>query len=238
MKGKLDNELVSAYGAFLMESEKSGHTIEKYLRDLRKFQAYLNGRSITREEVEKFREELLHGNYAKSSANSVMVSLNTFFHYVNEPELIIKDVATNVGEKKDALTEAEFQRLCAEAFKYKKKGYYYLIKVIRETGLRISEINYFTVENLREKVFYIPRKSEFVRVELSEVLAEQLLKYALYTGKESGPVFITAKGKPLDRSNVWRKLREFARIAGIPEEKVSPDNLRLVGNEQIEVSAD
>ena len=40
------------------------------------------------------------------------------------------------------------------------------------------------------------------------------------------PVFLTAGGQPLDRSNLWREMRTLCKAAGVDPHKVFPHNLR------------
>ena len=53
-----------------------------------------------------------------------------------------------------------------------------------------------------------------------------LQKYAKRKRISSGPVFITKKGLPLDRSTIWKMMKSLCEIAGVPKEKVFPHNLR------------
>ena len=43
---------------------------------------------------------------------------------------------------------------------------------------------------------------------------------------KSGPIFITRRGNPLDRSNIWRKMKSLCDAAGVSRSKVFPHSLR------------
>lgn len=63
----------------LHQSEKMGNTITKYMRDIRKFQNYLNGRVVTKELAVEYKEYLRScGKYKISSINTFLVVLNRF----------------------------------------------------------------------------------------------------------------------------------------------------------------
>ena len=52
MKGKiLTNNQIAAFAAYLKSEEKSENTIEKYIRDVRAFIAYMGNTGITQEAV-------------------------------------------------------------------------------------------------------------------------------------------------------------------------------------------
>lgn len=64
------------------------------------------------------------------------------------------------------------------------------------------------------------------KVFLVKKLCTRLLDYAKANNIESGPIFITRNGKPIDRSNIWRLMKKICRKAGVEEKKVFPHNLR------------
>lgn len=45
-------------------------------------------------------------------------------------------------------------------------------------------------------------------------------------GIKSGSIFVTRTGTPLDKSNMWRMLKELCESAGVSKEKVFPHNFR------------
>ena len=50
--------------------------------------------------------------------------------------------------------------------------------------------------------------------------------YAIKQGIVSGSVFVTKNGNPLNRSNIWREMKELCKKAGVSPQKVFPHNLR------------
>ena len=57
-------------------------------------------------------------------------------------------------------------------------------------------------------------------------LCRQLKSYLKEKGIESGAVFVTRTGKPLDRSNIWSDMKKLCQAARVSAEKVFPHNLR------------
>lgn len=53
-----------------------------------------------------------------------------------------------------------------------------------------------------------------------------LIEFSKENGYETGVIFRTSKGNPVDRSNVWKEMKRLAQAAGINEEKIFPHNLR------------
>ena len=122
------------------------------------------------------------------------------------------------------MTEKEYRRLLTAA-----KGNRRLLLVMETicaTGIRVSELKFFTVEAVRRGRAEVYNKGKNRPVFLPGKLQKTLLQYIKAQGIESGPVFITRSGRPLDRSNIWSDMKKLCRTAGVAEVKVFPHNLR------------
>ena len=78
---KLKIELIEKFKNFLENEEKAQATIEKYIRDIKNFQAWLDGKEVTKQLVLKYKNYIIE-QYAPSSANSMLSSINAFFVYM------------------------------------------------------------------------------------------------------------------------------------------------------------
>ena len=97
---------------------------------------------------------------------------------------------------------------------------------IASTGLRVSEIKFITFEAIKRRQAIINCKGKIRQVFLPEKLCIILQKYASKQGIKSGSIFVTRTGTPLDKSNMWRMLKELCESAGVSKEKVFPHNFR------------
>ena len=59
----LTAEQITAYGRWLHQEERAAGTMEKYLRNVRAFALWLDGRPITKETVSGWKEYLLSQQY-------------------------------------------------------------------------------------------------------------------------------------------------------------------------------
>lgn len=95
MKYILKREMLVCYEKVLIEEEKSQATIEKYMRDVRKFFQYVEEmgkkEGITKEIVLSYKRSLIE-EYAPSSVNSMLASLNHFFKVNHWYECIVKSL--------------------------------------------------------------------------------------------------------------------------------------------------
>lgn len=210
----------------LKEEEKSSSSIGKYLRDLRAFVLYLEGRAFEKSDVLEYKKSLCE-KYAVASVNSILSSLNCFFKMQHWDEMTVKTLKVQreifLSNEKE-LSKGEYECLLRAA--RKNKRLFYLMQTICTTGIRVSELQFITVEALRCGRTEIHGKGKIRTVFLPRSLCEALKKYARDKKIKGGAVFVTKNGKPLDRSNIWSEMKRLCKEAGVSEKKVFPHNLR------------
>ena len=223
-------EMIKKYKLYLREEEKSRATIEKYARDLKKLIAYADGREITKGLMVDYKEMLYEtGKYKISSINSYLVAANRFFEYMKWQELKVKTYHIQreaFYPENRCLTKREYKRLLKEARKEKKLRLYFILETLASTGMRVSELKFLTVGAVRDGRVQIHNKGKVRTVLLTGQLRKQLLLYAAQEHILAGAVFCTKTGRPVDRSNVWREMKELCKQAHVSMEKVFPHNLR------------
>lgn len=216
---------VNGFKFFLTEEEKSEATIEKYIRDVRFFGEFISNREITKQEVMEYKKNLLE-NYAPASVNSMLVSLNCFLHFIERPDCCVKLLKIQrqmfVSEKKE-LTAAEYRRLLKAAQGTRLE---LVIQTICETGIRVSELKYITIEAVEQGRATVECKNKTRVIFIPTPLRKVLLQYIKKSGIKAGSVFVTKNGKLLNRSNIWRDMKALCEKANVAPGKVFPHNLR------------
>ena len=101
-----------------------------------------------------------------------------------------------------------------------------IIETIGSTGMRVSEIAYITVETLVTGNIQIQLKGKIRTILLPHKLCSKLRAYAQKQGIEAGAIFITKKGAPISRKQIWCEMKKLCDLAGILKSKVFPHNLR------------
>jgi site-specific recombinase XerD len=124
------------------------------------------------------------------------------------------------------LTKAEYDRLLQAAKQKKNERLYLLMQTICSTGIRVSEVQYITVEAIARGVAEINCKGKRRQVFLPKQLCQILKQYIKEQKRKSGAVFVTKSGNPLDRSNIWSDMKKLCKAANVSEKKVFPHNLR------------
>lgn len=230
MKGRiLTSEAIDCFKKNLREEEKSENTIEKYLRDVRSFAAYLNSSEITKEAVIAYKNKLLSENYAVRSINSMLASINNLFVFLGWADCRVKSIKVQrqiyCPEEKE-LTKAEYTRLVNTAKQKGNERLNLILQTICGTGIRVSELQYITVEAVKCSEAVASLKGKTRSVFIVKELQKKLLRYAAEQKIHSGCIFITRTGKPISRTNIWREMKGLCEQAGINPQKVFPHNLR------------
>ena len=223
----LTNLNIQEFSEFLCREEKSTATQEKYLRDVAVFRTYAEDVEITKELVISWKKHLIEQGYAVRSINSMLASVNSLLDFLGLPNCKAKNIRmqqqTYCTEDKE-LTKAEYMRLL-EASK-KNEQLNLVIQTMCGTGIRVSELRYFTVEAVRYGEVTVDCKNKTRTILVPGKLRNILLNYAKRHGIASGTLFITRTGKPLNRSNIWAAMKKLCEVAGVKASKVFPHNLR------------
>ena len=216
------------FAAYLRKNEKSPATVEKYRREVGKFLAWLGDREVTRENALQYKEALTRGR-AAAGVNGAVAAINCYAAFLGKPECRMKSVKVQrrlFRDESRELDRDEYRRLLAAAKRRGNDRLLLVMETICATGIRVSELKFFTVEAARRGRAEVRNKGKTRTVFLPAKLQKLLLKYARTRGTVAGPVFVTRGGKPLDRSNIWKDMKSLCREAGVEETKVFPHNLR------------
>ena len=226
---KLSFEIIDGFKGYLIDGGKSGYTVEKYVRDVVKFKDYACDCEIVKETAGEYRDYLVRSGYSVRSINSMLSSVNALFEFMGRQDLKVKTIkmqrSVYCPEDKE-LTRAEYQRLCEAARRKKNNRLEVIIETVCATGIRIGELKYITVESAKrgEAVVTLKGKTRFVFI--PKGLKRKLLRYAQEQNIKSGMIFVTKSGKAIDRTNVWRDMKNLCKEAHVKPEKVFPHNLR------------
>ena len=230
MKRIITEEMLDDFRNYLLEEERSANTISKYLRDIRKFVDYAQGMEVTKSLMVKFKEKLLYiDNYEISSINTFIIAVNRFMEYMGWGDVKVKTYKVQkssfVPDDK-YLSKKEYGRLVMAARKNGNIRLAMLLNTICATGIRISELKYFTVDSVKCGRIVIHNKGKIRNILIPSELQKKLKCYIAQKKITKGIIFCTSSGKPMERSNIWREMKALCKHADVCEEKVFPHNLR------------
>ena len=159
----------------------------------------------------------------------MLASINSLFAFLGWHDLRVKSLKLQqqvfCPEEKE-LTKAEYARLCRTAERKHNERLNLILQTICGTGIRVSELQYITVEAAKNGEAVVNCKAKTRSVFIVKELKQKLLRYAAEQNIKSGMIFVTRTGKPISRTNIWREMKALCEEANVNPGKVFPHNLR------------
>ncbi len=225
---RLTAAILKSFQAELIKQERAPATIEKYMHDIRTFYSWLGNREVTSETVHEWKKSLTE-RFSPGTVNGKLAALNALFTFTGWTDCRARSLKLQRRAFRDdacELTRDEFYRLVATAERLGKDRLALLLEAIGSTGVRVSEVKYFTVESARLGRAEIALKGKIRTILLPGKLCRKLLKYARKQKIASGEIFLTRSGKPINRKQIWAEMKALCKQAGVEPGKVFPHNLR------------
>ena len=222
-------ECLREFAAWLRREERSDGTIEKYIRDVTGFADWMQGREVTKELATAWKGDLQSRGYAPVTINSMLSAVNAFFRFAGWEDCRLRFLRIQrkmFCEQARELKRDEYDRLIETARMRGQERLALLMETIGATGIRVSEVQYMTVEAARKGKAEISLKGKIRTILLPGKLCRKLLKYAKKRKIASGEIFLTRSGKGLSRRQIWAEMKALCRHAGVEAGKVFPHNLR------------
>ena len=222
-------EHIQAYADHLRLEEKSAATVEKYLRDVRAFARWLEGREITKERTAAWKTHLVERGYAPASVNAMLSALNSLLDFLGFGDCRVKFLKVQRRMFRDDsrdLTRSDYNALTAAAKAQNKTRLALLMEAICATGIRVSEVKYLTMEAARRGRAEVSLKGKIRTILIPGKLCRKLLQYGRAQKIASGEIFLTRSGRGISRKQVWAEMKAVCRKAGVADSKVFPHNLR------------
>lgn len=222
----MNQTCILSFKQYLFQRGSSDNTIDKYVRDVTRFLAEVD--SVTYENLRSYKEELIK-RYAPRSVNSMIAAINQYLTFQHMERFKIKPVRIQKEifcEPEKELDKKEYRKLVDAANSKGDSRLALIMEVICGTGIRISELEYFTLESVKCGQIRVHNKGKNRVVMIPHKLKMKLLYYAKKNRIQSGCLFITKYGNPINRSNLWTAMKKLAREANVAADKIFPHNLR------------
>lgn len=219
---------MNEFERYLYEEERSINTVKKYIRDVKLFFEFLQNRELCKQHLLDFKVKLIE-QYSPNSVNSMLASINKFLEFSNQKSLKLKPIKIQkeiYSDPKTELTQAEYQRLVNAAEYSGNERLALIIQTICLTGIRVSELEYITVNSIQSSRTIVSCKGKQRIVLIPKELCKLLKVYCRKLGIIEGSVFRTKSGKSINRSNIWKMMKKLCIVAEVAESKVFPHNLR------------
>lgn len=228
-----DVNMLAVYKNDLLQKELSGGTVDIYIRQAKRLHTYLqqNGISqmseLTREHMIAYKKQMLSSGLKKTTVNLHIVAVNNYLKYAGREDCILRtEKVQKKGCLENILNGEEYLLLLNYARESGHEKYYFIMKVLSHTGIRVSELAYLTVESLILEKFTVDNKGKTRQVYLPAGLAAELKSYCNANAIQTGVVFRGNRQRPISRNAVYQMLIHFADMAGVDKEKAHPHSFR------------
>ena len=231
-KGPFSSELcLKEFGLMLAEQEKAACTIEKYLRDVKRFWRFTEVKEIGQlQPMHVIRyKRYLQTAYKVSSTNSMLNALNSYLKFIGRADCRVRMLRQQrqlFCDEQRMLRRVEYEKLVREAVREGRERLACILQTLGMTGIRVGELQFVTCESLKRRIIHISYKGKNRDIILPKELVGLLQEYCRKQGISRGSMFITKHGRPIDRRNIWAEMKSLCGRAGVPAGKVFPHNLR------------
>ena len=226
-----------------LKSERglSLNTIDAYGRDLAAFAVSIHGKDwalVGPEDILFFLSGLQQKQYASSSISRMLIAIKVFFRFLKKEGAISVDLGCYFQSPKiwqlipEVLQIHEVEALLAEpkAEDWLGSRDKAILELLYATGMRVSELCGLCIHDLNDtfvKVRGKGKKERIIPVGKKAIAAvdDYLIRFRGEVRQENGPLFVTKRGKPIDRITVWKQVKMYAKKAGI-QKSISPHTLR------------
>jgi integrase len=215
-------ERLEAFKTDLRFDELSKKTINKYMADCKRFIKFVkHDDDITKYDTLDYKDYMM-SIYKPKTVNSYIISLDKFLKYVELPDLALKQLKLQEKDSLDnVIDENDYKRMKRFALKLGDEELYWIMRTIVNTGIRISERRWITVESLQDD-FYIPIRSKGKNraIIFPQQFRRDLLKYCKKNDITSGQIFTYTD------IQIWRRLQKTAGAARVNLKKAHAHSFR------------
>lgn len=213
---------------FLKEDEKAEKTIEKYKTNIKAFIEFSKDKELTKRTVIEFKEKLDQvDEYLPNTTNNYLVVINKFLNFIGKKDLCVKVIKQQKKFSLEySLSKSDYHRLLRTTKKYEEYDNYIILRILAETGIRISELAFFKIEDL-DKTMKIKKKGKVREIPVKLDLLREIRKYCRDRKIKEGLIIFNPKtGKAYADSTIWRRLKKLAGRARINKDAVHPHAFR------------
>lgn len=234
----MDLKELKEYEKELINREVTENTKASYLKTIKDLLEYANSKEITKDLLIEYKKELLK-KYKPNTVNTKVTIINNYMEFKGKEISLKQERIQSNNVLDNVLTEKEFQRLLDFTERYKERPRAdrrksranierarMVMLILRYTGIRVSELEYLTVEAVNNKEIDVYNKGKHRTVAISKSLEKELKKYIKDNNIKSGSIIINRNGNPLSRSYIFKDLKFLAGQARIKKDKVYPHSFR------------
>ena len=161
------NELKERLKQFIieqLEDEKSKNTLKKYEHNIELFIDWIpeDANRVDKTLVIEFKQYLLEElRFRTNTINNYIISINKFLYWCGVKDCKVKQLKKqHAASNSEILSLSDFKRLLRFAKRMNQEDTYLIMKILAMTGIRIEELSFFTVENIKSNYIHVRNKGK------------------------------------------------------------------------------
>lgn len=240
-------DLIAAYENYLVNvKQSSANTIVSYLRDIRKFNLWLQDTpeatlsEATQQNISDYVAYLRHSDCSAATISRAVASLRNFYGYLVSFGLLtqtpVREIHLEQKEKKlpQILSGREVELLLSQPSHTDAKGLRdkAMLEVMYATGLRVSELLGLNITDVSLDGGFVKCSSKKTRIVPMYAGAVKVLTNYIRTVRplmvvnpDEEALFVNVSGERMSRQGFWKILKRYQQTAHI-EKVITPHTLR------------
>lgn len=230
---------INSYNDSLVSEELSSGTIKSYISEAKRLESHFNANSLkldqknmTDEDKKKTKVAIINyvseikDEYKNTTVTNKIIKINKYLKFIGLESMTVKNIKVQNKTIKESMTKTDFERVMRQA---KEKGTsrdVLMLDVFYYTGIRVSELKYFTVESLKNGYMDVYNKGKYRQVPLVKNLIQEARSYIKKQDIHGGSILISREGNPLHRSTVFKRIKFLGGQARIKKTKAYPHSIR------------
>ena len=212
----------------LENDELSDNTLKRYKINMTSFINFVDKKPIEKSTIIAYKDYLINDkNYLYTTGNNYIISLNKFLKYLGYENFKVKLLRIQRRDSvDDYISYTDYHRLLRCTKNRGKEKTWMILRVLAETGIRVGELKFFTVESLNTSIV-VKFKNKERSIIVTRSLLLELKKYIRRNHITSGYIFPGKDtSKPFHDSSVRKLLKQAAGYSKIKLSKVHPHSFR------------
>ena len=213
------------FEVYLRNTNLSENTIASYKFAVKQYFAQFD--TVTQKKLRDHKMWLIE-SYKPKTVNLRIRAINCYLDSIGKGEWKLQFV--KVQQKaflENVISEADYEYLKRCLLRDERYTYYFLIRFMAATGVRVSEVIQFQAEDIFSGYKDIYSKGNKVRrIYIPQSLRTDTLKWLSFLHKSHGPIFLNRFGSPISPGGIRSQLKTIALSYHMTPEMVHPHAFR------------
>lgn len=216
---------------YMQKQNWSANTVSSYSINIKKLELFLNGSELSKDQMLSYKQWLVSQGFKKHTVNAYLAAANYFCEVMGwqDMKVILEPVkAYDIEKGKQQISLSDYKKLVYTAFQNGNYRLAMILQILCHMDLRFCELDKLTVGAVEAGCIEVVRKNKKIKIEIPDIICEDLKKYIKKEKIVSGIIFCTRNGNGINRSNFCKELRKLCILAGVDEEVGSIQHIKNV----------